>query len=74
MRYPDSSPDAIAICVQQLNQAIGDLARCHGVAAVVAALTEVMGCASCVTDSVERGASIRVLVEQMSTQDRRTQR
>jgi hypothetical protein len=57
--------EAVASCVRALNHTIGELARRHGVPAVVAALTEVMGCASCITDSVERGASIRVLVERM---------
>ena len=60
------SDDAVAICVRTLNQTIGALARSHGVAVVVAALTEVMGCSSCITDSIERGASIRALVERMT--------
>jgi len=59
--------DAVATCVRQINHKIGELARCYGVAAVVAALTEVMGCASCITDSMERGSSIRALVERVST-------
>jgi len=57
---------AVAICVRKLNYTIGELARCYGAASVVAALTEVMGCSSCATDSVERGASIRALVERMN--------
>ena len=56
----------VAICVHQLNHTIGELARCYGAASVVVALTEVMGCASCATDSIERGASIRALLERMS--------
>ena len=60
------SDDAVARCVRQINHTIGELARCHGVAAVVVALTEVMGCASCITDSLERGTSIRALVERVS--------
>jgi hypothetical protein len=62
-----NSPEAIAACVQTLNHTIGELARSYGVASVVAALTEVMGCASCVLDSVERGTSMRALVERMSS-------
>jgi hypothetical protein len=57
---------AVARCVRQLNYTIGELARRHGAASVVMALTEVMGCASCATDSVERGAGIRALMERMS--------
>jgi hypothetical protein len=64
------SNEAVAACVRTINHTIGELARCHGVAAVVAALTEVMGCASCLTDSMERGASIRALVERMSAPGR----
>jgi hypothetical protein len=56
----------VARCVRQLNYTIGELARRYGAASVVVALTEVMGCASCATDSVERGASIRALMERMS--------
>jgi hypothetical protein len=39
---------SVVACVHVLNQTIGELARTHGSAAVVAALTEVMGCSSCV--------------------------
>jgi len=56
----------VGVCVRRLNHTIGELAERYGVASVVVALTEVMGCASCATDSVERGASIRALVERMS--------
>jgi hypothetical protein len=52
--------------VRELNHAIGELARRYGAASVVVALTEVMGCASCATDSVERGASIRALMDRMT--------
>jgi hypothetical protein len=62
----DISGEAVAACVQAINHTIGELARGHGVAAVVVALTEVMGCSSCMTDSIERGASVRMLVERMS--------
>ena len=55
----------VAICVHKLNHTIGELARCYGAMSVVIALTEVMGCSACATDSVERGASIRALVERM---------
>jgi hypothetical protein len=61
-----NSEEAVAACVRKINHTVGELARCYGVAAVVAALTEVMGCASCITDSMERGASIRALVERVS--------
>jgi hypothetical protein len=56
----------VARCVRQLNFTIGELARRYGAPAVVMALTEVMGCASCATDSVERGAGIRELMDRMS--------
>ncbi len=56
----------VAICVRELNHTVGELARRHGAASVVVALTEVMGCASCATDSLERGASIRALLDRMS--------
>jgi hypothetical protein len=59
-------PGKVAVCVRNLNHTIGELARCYGVASVVVALTEVMGCSSCATDSVERGAGIRALVERMN--------
>ena len=63
---PGGADSRVAICVDKLNQTIGELARCYGVTSVVVALTEVMGCSSCATDSVERGVSIRGLVERMS--------
>jgi hypothetical protein len=56
----------VASCVREINHAIGELARRYGAASVVVALTEVMGCASCATDSVERGASIRALMDRMT--------
>lgn len=55
----------VAICTRTLNHTIGELARCYGAASVVLALTEVMGCASCMSDSVERHTSIRALVERL---------
>jgi len=55
----------VAACVRQLNQTMGELARVFGASAVVVALTQVMGCESCAMDSVERGASIRALMERM---------
>jgi hypothetical protein len=61
----------VAMCVRQLDHTIGELARRYGTAAVVVALTEVMGCASCATDSVERGVSIRALVERTSASRQR---
>jgi hypothetical protein len=56
----------VALCVQALNHTIGELARRYGAAPVVVALTEVMGCSSCATDSIERGSSIHALLERMS--------
>jgi hypothetical protein len=55
----------VAVCARTLNHTIGELARRYGTASVVTALTEVMGCASCATASVERGTSIRILVERL---------
>jgi len=55
----------VVACVRALNHTIGELARQHGVSAVVVALTQVMGCSTCATDSVERGASIRALLERI---------
>jgi len=56
----------VASCVLEINHTIGELARRYGAASVVIALTEVMGCASCATDSIERGASIRALMDRMT--------
>ena len=64
--YTRAGLSNVAVCVQQLNDTIGELARRYGAASVVVALTEVMGCSSCATDSVERGASVRALVERMN--------
>jgi len=66
--HGDSRVDSsdVGACVRDLNHTIGELGRRYGAAVVVVALTEVMGCASCATDSVERGASIRALMERMS--------
>ena len=63
-----SAADArnVASCVRELDHTIGELARRYGAASVVIALTEVMGCPSCATDSVERGASIRALMDRVS--------
>ena len=55
----------VAACVRELNHTMGELARLYGAASVVVALTEVMGCESCAMDSVERGVSIRSLMERM---------
>ena len=63
--YGRADPGAVSICVRKLNHTIGELARYYGAASVVAALTEVLGCSSCAADSIERGASIRALVERM---------
>jgi hypothetical protein len=56
----------VAVCMRKLNDTIGELARRYGTASVVVALTEIMGCSSCAMNSVERGASIRTLVERMN--------
>jgi hypothetical protein len=54
----------VALCVRALNQTIGQLANRYGTSAVVAALTDVMGCASCVED-VNRGTRVRALMERI---------
>lgn len=65
-RPPGSAAsEDVAACVRQLNYTVGELARVYGAAAVVVALTEVMGCESCAMDSVERGLSIRALMERI---------
>jgi hypothetical protein len=60
----DGNPRDVAVCVRTLNRTIGQLANRYGAASVVAALTEVVGCASCV-DDVSRGTSIRALIERI---------
>jgi len=62
----DVDSSNVALCVQALNHTIGELARRYGAAPVVLALTEVMGCASCASDSIERGSSLHALLERMS--------
>lgn len=52
----------VVACVRVLNQTIGELARTHGTAPVVAALTEVMGCSSCL-GSRDRGTRMGALVK-----------
>jgi hypothetical protein len=59
----DADSKAVAACVRTLNHTIGQLANHFGAAAVVAALTEVVGCSACVGD-VNRG--IRALVERIT--------
>src|SRR5262249_22476814 len=63
--HEGADPSHVAACVCKLNHTVGELATLYGVGTVVIALTEVMGCSSCVTDIVERGASIRALVERL---------
>ena len=58
-------PNDVGACMRKLNHAIGQLASRYGAPSVVAALVEVMGCAYCATDSVERGASLRALIERV---------
>jgi len=67
----DADHGNVAACMRTLNHTIGELARCYGATAVVVALTEVMGCSSCITDTVERGASIRALVERLRVSGKR---
>ena len=62
IRRADSS--TVALCVRTLNDTIGELANRYGAAAVVAALTDVMGCATCM-DDVKRGTGIRALMERI---------
>jgi len=54
----------VAICGRLLNDMIAHLAARFGVGAVVIALTEMVGCQSCVAEAT-RGASIRTLVERL---------
>jgi hypothetical protein len=57
-----ANPADVSACVQTLNRTIGQLANRYGAAPVVAALTEVVGCSSCVDDA-SRGASIRTRMQ-----------
>jgi hypothetical protein len=60
----DADLQGVTVCVRTLNHTIGQLANRYGAASVVVALTEVVGCSSCVTD-VSRGWGIRALVERI---------
>jgi hypothetical protein len=64
----DSTGDAnakdVAVCVRTLNRTIGQLANRYGSASVAAALTEVMGCSSCVDDA-SRATSIHALMKRV---------
>jgi len=60
----DADSKGVADCVRTLNHTIGQLADHYGAASVVAALTEVVGCLSCVGD-VRRGTGIRALMERI---------
>ena len=60
----DANSRDVAVCVRTLNRTIGQLANRYGSASVVAALTEVVGCSSCV-DDVSRGTSIQALMERI---------
>ena len=62
----DSEQDSVAagICLRILNDMILELARRHGVGAVVLALTEIVGCQSCIDDKAD-GDSVRALLERM---------
>jgi hypothetical protein len=64
--------DHVGECVRALNHTIGDLARRYGPTTVVAALTEIMGCASCISENLERAANIHSQVERMCALERRT--
>jgi hypothetical protein len=55
----------VAACMRTLNHTIGELARCYGAACVAAALTEVMGCATC-TERVTRRRSAQALAERLT--------
>lgn len=57
----------VADCSARLKVVISELARCYGAAAVVVALTEIVGCAACAKDGVERGTSIRGLIARIGT-------
>jgi hypothetical protein len=58
----------VAICTRILDDTIAGLAVRFGVVAVVAALTEVVGCHACVTGS-QRGAGMGALIEKMAKTD-----
>jgi hypothetical protein len=60
-----------AICARILDDTIAGLAAKFGVAPVVAALTEVVGCHACVTSSL-RGEGMRGLIERIGTPDPET--
>lgn len=64
-RVGDARSRQIAACVRALNRTIGELATVYGSASVAAALTQVMGCPSCLED-VSRGAGIQALIERIS--------
>jgi hypothetical protein len=53
-----------AICTRILDDTITGLAVRFGVAPVVAALTEIVGCYSCVTNPLQ-GAGMRALIKKM---------
>jgi hypothetical protein len=53
-----------AICLRILNDMILQLGKRYGVSAVVLALTEIVGCQSCVSDKAN-GDSLRGLLERM---------
>jgi hypothetical protein len=60
----DADSKDVTVCVRTLNHTIGQLANRYGAASVAAALTEVVGCSSCVGD-VSRSTGIRVLMKRI---------
>ena len=58
----------VSICTRILNDVIARLAARFGVANVVMALTEVVGCSQCVT-SPERGNGLRDLLDRLQATD-----
>ena len=73
MNENDNSGDSAgardtAICARILDDTISGLAVRFGVAPVVAALTEIVGCYACVTNSL-RGAGMRESIERMGRTD-----
>jgi hypothetical protein len=54
----------VRTCTDQLESALSQLQERYGIAAVLAALTEVAGCASCVGHTM-KGDSLRALIERI---------
>lgn len=66
-----SDPDAKLVCVRILSDTVNDLAVRYGIEPVAMALTEIVGCGSCVSEAV-RGAGLRELLEKLVVSSRRS--